>query len=809
MSLLSIVAAVYTYSYRTVLHLLFFYIAACSIPSRRKSAKAYPAETETAPSSTTEPEETVVYTGEACSHVSQNGISFHFPASQSKCKVELRFKVVNDDYVLPKGYEDMPLVSSMFKITASDELPVPVTVQMAIIEEDDSLVHMIAYGPPPYHFKPLPEGKFPLGECYGEIQMKRFCTLTQAQKRRGLMSLSVHIVYHSYCSATFVATRNLRTLNRVVKKKYADAIKVVEQSISCDHSTEAITLRIPRPKPRGWCVQPEFEPPKIQTRLIREYREGKIPPCIHLSMTWTGEGMPVEEKVKIAVGGTSVESFFLSCRPACASDSSLAALSLSPQRPSAPFSPISCTSDTPRQFQAPTSLHTPFTHHTDTPRQSHVPTSLHTPFTYHTDTPRQSHATTSLHTPFTHHTDTPRQSHVPTSLHTPFTHHTGTPRQSHVPTSLHTPFTYHTDTPRQSHVPTSLHTPFTHHTDTPRQFQAPTSLHTPFTHQFQTPTSLHTPFTYHTGTPHLFQTPTSLHTPFTHHTDTPRQSHVPTSLHTPFTHHTGTPRQSHVPTSLHTPFTYHTDTPRQFQTPTSLHTPFTYHTDTPRQFQTPTSLHTPFTHHTDTPRLFQTPTSLHTPFTYYTDTPRLFQTPTSLHTPFTHHTDTPRLFQTPTSLHTPFTYYTDTPHHSPSPHTLHTDTPLAQHTDTLHTLPSQHADTPHPEPAQHTNSPAQHAADNLGLSAESRALRRSNSVFTRGVDPENLVTVLYSNFLLTPEEKARAMKQTLTVGQKLEEIFQSLERRVSTRPQDFKKIIRALMAEPALKAVGDRMQGEF
>ena len=483
----------------------------------------------------------MVYTGEACPYFSQNGISFHFPASESKCKVELRFKVVNDDYVLPKGYEDMPLASSMFKITASDELPVPVTVRMehcAIIEEDDSLVHMIAHGPPPYHFQLLPEGKFPLGECYGEIQMKRFCTLTQAQKRRGPMSLSVHIFHHSYCSATFIATRNLRTLIRAVKKRYADAIKVIEQSMSCDHSTEAITLRIPRPKPRGWCVQPEFEPPKILTRLIREYREGKTPPCIHLDMKWTGEGQPVEEKVKIAVGGTSVKSFFLLCRPAYVPDPSLASLS-------APLSPqLSLTSDTPRQFQTSTSLHTPFTHHTDI-----------------------------------------------------------------------------------------------------------------------------------------------------------------------------------------IPFTYMIPIPHQLDAPTSLHTPFTYHTDTP--------------------------------------------------------------------------------HHSPSPHTPHTDTPLAQHTDTLHTLPSKHTDTPHPEPAQHTDSPTQHAADNLGLSAESRALRRSNTVFTRGVDPENLVTVLYSNFLLTPEEKARAMKQTLTIGQQLEEIFQSLERRVSTRPQDFKKIIRALMAEPALKAVGDGIQGEF
>ena len=536
--------------YRTVSHMLYFHIAAHYITSRRKSAKADPAETGTNPSkiplpvpsspvesqqssvsqgaqlpslsSTTEPEETVVYTGEACSQVSQNGISFHFPASESKCRVELRYKVVNDDYVLPKGYEDMPLVSSMFKITTSDELPVPVTVRMehcAIIEEeDDSLMHMIAHGPPPYYFKLLSEGKFPLGECYGEIEMKMFCTLTQAQKRRGPMSLSVHIFYHSYCSASFVATRNLRTLNRAVKKKYVDAIKVVEQSISCDHSVEAITLRIPRPKPRGWFVQPEFEPPKIQTRLIREYREGKIPPCIHLSMTWTGEGMPVEEKVKIAVVGTSVKSFFLSCRPAYVPDRSLASLS-------APLSPqLSLTSGTPRQSQTPASLHTSFTHHTDTPRQSPSP-----------------------------------------------------------------------------------------------------------------------------------------------------------------------------------------------------------HTPPPAQ-------------------------------------------------------------------------HTDTPHMQPA---LPTDTPPAQHTDLLHPPPpAQHTDTPHPPP------PAQHAADNLGLSAESRALRRSNTVFTRGVDPENLVTVLYSNFLLTPEEYEKASQATAPGDQRLKAMFKALECRVSANPSVFHTLIQVLQGEEVLKDVADVMKGE-
>ena len=329
----------------------------------------------------------MVYTGEACSHVSQHGISFHFPASESKCRVELRYKVVNDDYVLPKGYENMPLVSSMFKITTSDELPVPVTVQMehcAIIEEDDSLVHMIAHGPPPYHFQPLLSGTFPLGERYGEIQVKHFSVLTTLAKKLGLrLSLSVQVFYHDHSSATFVATKNLQRLISAVKSRYAAANRVVEQSMSCGYETEAITLTVPDPPQEGgWRVQPEFQPAKIETRLIRNYKVGKTPPGVHLKIKWTGEGEPVEEDIRIAVGGTiSVESFFLSCRPACASDPSVAALSLSQQSQSASFSPISpqlslTTSDTPHQSQTPTSLHTPPpTQHTGTPHQSQTPPS--------------------------------------------------------------------------------------------------------------------------------------------------------------------------------------------------------------------------------------------------------------------------------------------------------------------------------------------------------------------------------------------------------------------------------------------------
>ena len=121
-------------------------------------------------------------------------------------------------------------------------------------------------------------------------------------------------------------------------------------------------------------------------------------------------------------------------------------------------------------------------------------------------------------------------------------------------------------------------------------------------------------------------------------------------------------------------------------------------------------------------------------------------------------TDTPPAQRTDLLHPPPPAQRTDTPNPPPpaqhtntvhTPPALQTDTPPAQHTDLLLT-PHQHTDTVHPPP------PAQRTADHLGLSAESRALRRSNTVFTRGVDPDNLVTVLYSNFLLTPEEYEKA-----------------------------------------------------
>jgi hypothetical protein len=140
-----------------------------------------PSNERDSPVSFSEPEESVVYIGRACSYISQTGISLHFPAAKCPKPVKVSVKVVSGDYTLPPEYEGMPLVSSMFKITASDTLPAPISVRLehcAVVDREDCLVHMVAEDIHPYHFKPLPGGHFPIGGSYGEIKLEKFSTLT-------------------------------------------------------------------------------------------------------------------------------------------------------------------------------------------------------------------------------------------------------------------------------------------------------------------------------------------------------------------------------------------------------------------------------------------------------------------------------------------------------------------------------------------------------------------------------------------------------------------------------------------------------
>ena len=437
--------------------------------------------------------------------------------------VTVSVEVVHDDYVLPLGFEEMPIVSDMYKITASEKFLVPVTLRIehcALVEEEESLVYIVAHGHPPYRFNLLPGGHFPIGRAYGEIELKRFSIFAiLAHKLGWRMSLSVQLFHHKDNAAIFVATKNTRSLIEAVRKEFADTVPGSSNSILCDYTTEAITLSLPDEPQVGWTVVPDFDPPQLLTRLIREYREGRTPPSIKLNMMWTGDGEPKPEKLKIKVQGCSIKSFTLFCKP----------------------STISCVSP-----------------HHQSPQQSLV----------------------------------------------------------HQPT-----------------VPPS-----------PLSLASPNML----------------------SEPHI-----------------QRESHV-------------SPEQPSA---------------------SSL------------TISAKSRAHQSLVHQPTTP-----------------------QSPLSL--------------ASPNMLSKP------------------------------HMLRVSHA------------SPEQPSASSLStMSPEPRALRHSNTIFTTGLEPEELVTVLYSIFLITPEEKARAMQQTLTVSQKLEEIFQIMERRVSTTPGNFHKMIRVLKAEPATRAVGEKIQG--
>ena len=73
------------------------------------------------------------------------------------------------------------------------------------------------------------------------------------------------------------------------------------------------------------------------------------------------------------------------------------------------------------------------------------------------------------------------------------------------------------------------------------------------------------------------------------------------------------------------------------------------------------------------------------------------------------------------------------------------------------------------------------------------------------MDPDYLITYLYSKFLLTPSEKSRVME--VATSEKPEKIFTTMERRVSVRPEYFHTLLQALQDEPAMRGVWEQMQG--
>ncbi|CAI8025676.1 hypothetical protein GBAR_LOCUS14808 [Geodia barretti] len=103
------------------------------------------------------------------------------------------------------------------------------------------------------------------------------------------------------------------------------------------------------------------------------------------------------------------------------------------------------------------------------------------------------------------------------------------------------------------------------------------------------------------------------------------------------------------------------------------------------------------------------------------------------------------------------------------------------------------------------NSEAENSTEWINPCAE-LALQRSNEIFVRAVDPENIVPVLYSKRLLTKEENQKAAQQTSTASQRLKEIFEAMERRVHVDPQCYHTLLQALSEESATKGVAKQMK---
>ena len=262
----------------------------------------------------------MVYTGRECSLTSTAGIRLYFPNAQCKTAIKVSANIATDNYILPPGYEGMIQVSEMYEVTSSDTLPVPVTMQIehcALVDSQSYIVYMVAHGMPPYHLKPIHDGKFPFGKSYGELKTKKFSIFTILAKKLGLrMSLSIHIFYRSEVTVNYVVTKNLQQHIQAIKEEFADAIRTVPRQMICDYATEEISLDVPKYTPDGWCVEPETEPAKIESEMIQQYCKGKVPPNVQLNIRWIGRpGDEQEGRVKIEVEGGSVTSFTLICTP--------------------------------------------------------------------------------------------------------------------------------------------------------------------------------------------------------------------------------------------------------------------------------------------------------------------------------------------------------------------------------------------------------------------------------------------------------------------------------------------------------------
>ena len=245
----------------------------------------------------------------------------HFPTQLDK-RIEFCVVVVpvtESDCILPQHYRGLPRASVVYEIKSNvTTLPAPVKVRIqhcVITEKGHSLVFMVAHDGPPYRFQPLRRGKFPRGESYGEIEVKKFCLVTIFYNifdmMRIRMSLAVYEASVSNNIRHFLVTKNLPANCTQVKNEYKHAY-LRSKAMTYSIRTNKISLRnLPIEEENGWHVKSFNQPASINMRTVHAYQPGCAIPKIELKREWKGAGEPKEKEFIIEVEGGDMESFTL------------------------------------------------------------------------------------------------------------------------------------------------------------------------------------------------------------------------------------------------------------------------------------------------------------------------------------------------------------------------------------------------------------------------------------------------------------------------------------------------------------------
>ena len=261
------------------------------------------------------------------------GISMHFPATLGERDIKISVQIFTNreqKCILPQQYQNMPMVSPVYEITASAKLPAPVRVKVehcAVVDKEDSLIYMVAHNGPPNIFEPLDGGYFPLNKSHGEIELMQFSLLTILYNIFDWkLTLAIHIAYLKDNIVHFLVTKNLPANCTAVQEIYRTRVSKLQSYImQYFYKTTKISLSIPELEPGcdGWCIEPSCKPVTVGMLGVHTYQPGGVIPKIELKLKWQGNGKPEEQEIDIGIEGGSMESFSLSCKSAQQSPESL------------------------------------------------------------------------------------------------------------------------------------------------------------------------------------------------------------------------------------------------------------------------------------------------------------------------------------------------------------------------------------------------------------------------------------------------------------------------------------------------------